>query len=82
MVGKIEKLNDDYGYLKTKFNPTGRVRYTPLPLKPIPDEDDLAPEQKVLLSPLTMSIGWIVGNVRPNLKFPHHLQLLACGTCI
>ena len=81
MVGKIEKLNDDYGYLKKRFNPTGRVRYTPLPLKPIPDEDDLAPEQKVLLSPvdiklfmsLTMSIGWIVGNVRPNLKFPHHV---------
>jgi hypothetical protein len=25
MVGKIEKLNDDYGYLKKRFNPTGRV---------------------------------------------------------
>ena len=81
MVGKIEKLDKDYGYLKKRFNPTGRVRYTPLPLKPIPDEDELGTEQKELLSPedikifmsLTMSIGWIVGNVRPNLKFPHHV---------
>ena len=88
MSGQIEKLEKDFGHLRSQFNPAAKVRYTPLPLKPILDEDDMSTEQKVslhgsdikLYMSLVMSIGWIVGNIRPNLKFSHHViaKKLAC----
>jgi hypothetical protein len=88
MVPQINKLEVDYGYLIKHYNPTGRVRYTPLPLKPMLEEPELSEVQRELLPEedihlymsLVMSMGWIVGNVRPNLKFSHHViaKKLAC----
>ena len=88
MVVQINKLEADYGYLRKHMNPTGKIRYTPLPLKPILEECELGETQREFLPPddikvymsLVMSMGWIVGNVRPNLKFPHHVvaKKLAC----
>ena len=88
MIPQINKINTDFGYLVKHFNPTGRVRYTPLPLKPLLDDLELnetqqkqLPEEdiKVYMS-LVMSLGWIVGNIRPNLKYSHHViaKKLAC----
>lgn len=81
MVAQINKLAVEYGHLSKQYNPTGRVRYTPLPLKPMLHDNELNDIQKTALSEaevkeymsLVMSIGWIVGNVRPNLKFSHHV---------
>lgn len=47
----------------------------------MPDNEELTEDQKIQLlgadiklhMSLVMSIGWIVGNVRPNLKFSHHI---------
>ena len=81
MVSQINKLESDFNHLSTLYNPTGRVRYTPLPLKPVLVDHEMTAEQKVLLPEkgireymsLVMSIGWIVGNIRPNMKFAHHV---------
>lgn len=88
MTDQIQKLDKDYGYLIKFYNPTGRVRYTPLPLKPVLDDEDLNDAQKELLSEaditlymsIVMSIGWVIGNIRPNLKFSHHIvaKKLSC----
>jgi hypothetical protein len=81
MVANINKLENDFGYLRKKMNPTGRVRYTPLPLKPQLCEEEMTEVQRELLPAgdiktymsLVMSMGWIIGNVRPNLKYTHHV---------
>ena len=81
MVAQINKLATEYSHLSKQYNPTGRVRYTPLPLKPMLGDDEMNDIQKTPLTEdevkeymsLVMSIGWIVGNIRPNLKFTHHI---------
>ena len=81
MKTKITKLETDFGYLRKHMNPTGRVRYTPLPLKPYLTEEELTDAQKDLLPEddiklymsLVMSMGWIIGNIRPNMKYTHHI---------
>jgi len=88
MIPQINKLEVDFGYLVKHYNPTGRVRHTPLPLKPVIDQLEmnetqvqLLPEDDIkLYMSLVMSLGWIVGNIRPNLKFSHHIiaKKLAC----
>lgn len=88
MAAHIEKLAVEFGHLSKQFNPTGRVRYTPLPLRPVLDDVDLNETQRELLPgksvkeymSLVMSIGWVVGNIRPTLKFAHHIiaKRLSC----
>jgi hypothetical protein len=88
MIEHINKMEAEFGHMIKAYNPTGRIRYTPLPLKPIVDDADLNETQKKLLSEpdikeymsLVMSVGWVIGNVRPNLKFAHHIiaKRLAC----
>jgi len=88
MIPQINKLEAEFGYLVNHFNPTGRIRFTPLPMKPVLEEVDLNETQKQMLPEddiklymsLVMSMGWIVGNIRPNLKFSHHIiaKKLAC----
>ena len=81
MVTQIDKLDREFEHLKREFNPKGKLRYTPLPLKPIVEDHELSEGLKERLSAknikvymsIVMSIGWIVGNIRPNLKFAHHV---------
>jgi hypothetical protein len=82
MKEKVEQMEIDFGHLRKHMNPTGRVRYTPLPLKVMLTDEDLNEVQKELLPPsdiklymsLVMSMGWVIGNVRPNMKFAHHVM--------
>ena len=81
MSDKIDQLEKDFGYLRKQYNPTGRIRYTPLPLKPILDDQELTDVQKIpcddkeikVYMSLIGGTGWITGNIRPNLKFAHHV---------
>jgi hypothetical protein len=62
-------------------------------MKPVLEETDLNETQKQMLPEeddiklymsLVMSMGWIVGNIRPNLKFLHHIiaKKLACPSVL
>ena len=46
MVAHMDKLEAEFGYLRKHMNPTGRVRYTPLPMKPILSKDELTEVQR------------------------------------
>jgi hypothetical protein len=82
MMSHIDKMESEYGYQIKYMNPTGRVRHTPFPLKPILHEDEMTDVQRELISTdkeikeymsVVMSIQWVITNVRPNLKYCHHI---------
>jgi hypothetical protein len=81
MMPFMDKLESEYGHLRKHMNPTGRIRYTPFPLNPVlPDHEltdlqkELIPEQDIKeYMSLVMAIQWVVGNIRPNLRFCHHV---------
>ena len=81
MISHIEKMEKDYGHLRKHMNPTGRVRHTPFPLKPVLCDHEMTELQKQLIPEqdikeymsMVMSVQWVVQNVRPNLRFCHHV---------